>query len=346
MRAALLDKNKQTLDLCDVDPPSSLGNGDALIKVSMCGLCRSDLKYIDGFLKPVSYPHILGHEISGKIISTEATSTLEKDLLSERFNTSVIVCDMIPCGHCGYCLIGQTNLCDHLMSLGSSMPGGFAEYVKVPIQNLVPTKLQPEAAILADAGATVHHALKKVRLEPGSGVVVIGVGGLGDMAVQLSKLRSSTVIALDIDEEKLAYARNLGADYADDIRNLPAIDIKNIVSSHLAGKLADVVVDLVGTVSSQETASEILAKGGKLLQVGYTANTTLNKLYTKDIVYKMIQIIGSRGCTLYDLHEIVTLAEKGLVKLNVTSRYPLDKINLAIDDLRNGKIVGRAVIIP
>lgn len=347
LRAAFLGENKQLLELRETESPS-LAPGDALIKVDMCGLCRTDLKFIDGFLKPASYPHILGHEISGRIVKSEAASSEDKRLLTgiSESGGSVIVHDMITCGHCRYCLAGQTNLCDRLDSLGSTMPGGFAEYVKAPIRNLVCTRLGPESAILADAGATVHRALKRAELEPGSNVVVVGVGGLGDMAIQLSKLRGASVIALDIDAAKLAYAREMGADFVDDIRGSSARDVKEFVLSHLDGKLIDVVIDLVGNESSQEVASEVVAKGGKILQVGYSATTSFSKLHTKDVVYRMIQIIGSRGCTLNDLYEIVALAERGLVKLNVTTKFSLDDVNSAIDDLRRGKILGRAVIIP
>ena len=207
MKAALLYEKDPVLRVEDVPIPS-LDYGEVLLKVQATGLCRTDLKFLHGFLRPKSFPHVLGHEIAGTVVESRPSINMEREILeTAKECPSVLVYPDVGCGHCTYCIEGRMNLCNKLQRPGFELSGGFADYVRVPIRNLIPTSLGREAAVLTDAGANMLHALRRARLEPGMVVVLAGVGGLGTMAVQLARLFGCTVIALDIDDEKSCFCK-------------------------------------------------------------------------------------------------------------------------------------------
>jgi D-arabinose 1-dehydrogenase-like Zn-dependent alcohol dehydrogenase len=236
------------------------------------------------------------------------------------------------------------NLCSKVHRIGFDLPGGFAEFVKAPIRNLVVTTLGRESAILTDAGATMLHALKKAEIKTGDNTVVVGVGGLGTFAVQLAKLMGSKVVALDINDEKLAFAQKLGADEAINIEESDSGRVREFLEKD-GGKLADVVVDLVGNEFSQKLCIRLLVPTGKVIQVGYSDSSYKN-VELRNVVYGEFQILGSLASTLLDVRQMTWLAETGKVKLSVTNQYKLDDINSAIAELEQNKILGRAIILP
>lgn len=320
----------------DVDVPK-IEDGEALVKVVSLGLCASDLKIVHGILKPPYYPFIIGHEIMGKVVDAKPSNAVEKRLIEKIEDENkgrVIVYIYIGCGYCEFCRRGEMNLCSNVKRIGFEVNGGLAEYVKVPIRNLVPlpASLGPESAVLADAGATVLRAIKKAKPKPGQKAVVMGVGGLGSMAIQILKLYNVEIIAIDKVDEKLEFARKLGADATINI-STNKVDIKD----------ADIFVDLVGNIESQRVAVSTLKKKGILLQLGYGGDSYSN-IRVKDLVYNELRIIGTLGNSISDLYEIVKLASKNLIKTFVTDEYKFDEINRALYDLEYNKIKGRALI--
>ena len=312
----------------------------------MGGLCGTDLKIADGYLRPRFFPHILGHEIAGDVIDGKPASSRDETMLEKvaQNDSNVLIYPDIGCGSCAYCLGGEMNLCSDLKRPGFELPGGFAEYVSIPIRHLVPSPLGKEAAVLTDAGAAMLHAFRRGTIRPGTNVVVMGVGGLGTMAVQLAKLMGCRVIALDIDDRKLEFATELGADTSVNLQGSQVHEVKQRVERATDGKLAAAFVDLVGKNSSQELAMQLLARRGKLIQVGYS-EANFGSIPLKSVVYREIEIIGSLAATARDLYDIVDLVKNGRIKLNVTKQYPLSEINSAFQDLRQNRILGRSVIV-
>ena len=346
MKAALLYQNEPALRIQDIETPVP-GDGEALLKVEATGLCRTDLKLIHGFLRPRSYPHVLGHEIAGKVIDSNPSGAIEREILEKitQSGGKVLVYPDVGCGHCSFCLEGRMNLCAHLRRPGFEFYGGFAEYVKVPIRNLIASKLGREAAILTDAGAVMLHALRRARLQPGMRVVVAGVGGLGTMAVQLINLFGCDAIALDIDDGKLSYASEMGAQTTINVNGASASEVRERMTAKTGGKLADLFIDLVGNGSNQGIALNLLAHDGKLLQIGYS-EATLGGIPLKDVVYHELQVIGSLACSIYDLNDVIDLTQRGRLKLNVTKAYNLSEINSAVQDLEQNRINGRSIVVP
>ncbi|MDG6995843.1 MAG: zinc-binding dehydrogenase [Nitrososphaerota archaeon] len=346
MRAALLHENESTLKLGIVDTPR-IAQGEALVQVQAAGLCRTDLKFIRGLMKPRSYPHILGHEISGKVIEAMPADIRDEESLTvlEKTNYKALVYFYLTCGGCFYCLSGKSNLCTKLARPGFELPGGFCEYVKVPIRNLVATSLDADAAVLTDAGATMLQAIRKVAPKSGTRIAFAGAGGLGTFGIQLAKQMGCEVVALDVDEKKLQFARSLGADGTLNVTDADPTKVREILDEKGGGRPVDIFVDLVGNESTQSLAIALLAKGGKLIQVGWTP-TSFSQVTLKKLVYDELQIIGSVASFIEDLRDFVELAELGKIKLNVTKRYPLEEINSAIEELEQNKVIGRSIVVP
>ncbi|MCL4519685.1 MAG: zinc-binding dehydrogenase [Thaumarchaeota archaeon] len=346
MKAALLYENQQTLRIESVDTPK-LEEGEALVQVDGTGLGRADLKFLHGLMKPKSYPHILGHEISGKIVDSKPAGVADEESLGsmERSSKKVLVYFYITCGKCFYCSIGRSNLCVNLKRPGFELPGGFCEYVKVPIQNLVPCDMEASSAVLADAGATMLRALRKVNPKAGTNIIVAGVGGLGTFGIQLAKEMDCKVIALDIEDHKLEFARELGADITLNISTTNQMQASEKLQLENIVKPIEIFIDLVGNEMTQSLAIGLLSKGGKLLQVGWSPGT-FSQVTLKKLVYDELEILGSVASSRDDLRDIVELAELGKIKLNVTKKFRLEEINAAIKEFEENRINGRAVVIP
>jgi len=350
MKAALLYEGAKELIIREIEV-SKLNSGEALIKVKATGICHSDLNIIDGVIKPPRYPHILGHEIAGIVEDFRPINIEEKrfvDALFQETEGRVIVYFYIACGQCFYCLRGEDNLCLNFRRIGFEEWGGYAEYVKTPIKNLIPLPktLNFNAAILVDAGATVYRALRKAKPLPGTIIAIIGVGGLGGMAIQIAKTFGASVIAIDIIDEKLIYAKKLGADYTLNFKEIYHEDVHEIrkfMKKTLDISYVDIVIDTVGSSSTITLGVNIVKRGGRVMLLGYGKEKLLNISPIK-IIYDEIVIEGSRAASKWEVYEVIQLAKKNLIVPNVTNEYKLEDVNVAINDLRTGKILGRAII--
>jgi D-arabinose 1-dehydrogenase-like Zn-dependent alcohol dehydrogenase len=230
--------------------------------------------------------------------------------------------------------------CERHQFTGLTCDGGFADYVLVDERSLVklPSGVEPaEVAPHADAGITAYHAVKKLlpRLAPGTTSVVIGVGGVGHIALQLLKaLGGGAVIGIDTDERRRTLAKELGADevLAD------AADVREATD----GGGADVVVDLVATDATHAAGVEMLARGGLYSTIGYGGTIAVPSVA---MVVGETTIEGNLVGSWIDLWELLQLHGRGDVTLR-TETHPLDDVNGVLDRLREGEITGRAVLVP
>jgi NAD+-dependent secondary alcohol dehydrogenase Adh1 len=221
--------------------------------------------------------------------------------------------------------------------------GGMAELFKTSARAIVklPASAAPaEVAALADAGLTAYHAVSKAipALGPGSSAVAVGAGGLGHIGIQcLKAMTSAQVIAVDTSEDALKLALNCGADHMVSADGQQAQQVRD-----LTGSGADAVFDFVGEDNTISDSVAMLRTGGTYYLVGYGGTVTLP---TIQVVLGEISIVGNLIGTNPDLAGLVTLTGQGKVVLHST-RYPLEAANDAIDDLRHGRIRGRAILIP
>src|SRR5208283_4406810 len=212
MKAAILHELRCPLTLEEVAQPKP-GPREVLIEVEACGVCHSDLHVADGDwpqIVPITKrPLILGHEIAGRVVEKGAgVNDLE---LGDRVGVPWV---HWTCGECEFCLEGNENLCNRQKITGVTEDGGYAELVKAPASHAlkIPEGLSSvEAAPLFCAGVTVYRALKHAKIQPGQRLAIFGVGGLGHLAVQIGQGMGASVTAIDVSDEKLAYAKSLGA---------------------------------------------------------------------------------------------------------------------------------------
>ncbi|MBZ0236292.1 MAG: zinc-binding dehydrogenase, partial [Deltaproteobacteria bacterium] len=250
---------------------------------------------------------------------------------------------------CRPCRLGRENYCERAAEIGVGggglgLDGGMAEYMRVPSARfLVPLgDLAPAlAAPLADAALTPYHAIvgSRARLHPGATAVVIGVGGLGQMAVQLlAATTAARVIAVDTDERKLAIAKQLGADVVIHSDANAAAAIRGATG----GVGAEVVLDMVGADATLALGAKVLRAEGRLVIIGLASGTLPVSFFA--LPYGA-EVATSYWGTLPELHELVALARAGRLRLDVET-HPLAAAPEVYARLRRGEIAGRAVIVP
>ncbi len=307
--------------------------GEVLIKVISCGVCHSNLHMIEGdWIKygvPAKLPIIPGHEIIGKIV--ELGDGVEGYKEGEIVGASPL---WSACGKCEYCITGNEHLCREVQITGETVDGGYAEYflAKADYIYKIPSNLDPETnSPLFCPGVTAYRASKRADLGPNKKVYIIGIGGVGHVAVQTSKLFGSEVVAVSTSEAHAKLAKEMGADEV----VMAKRDYSNL-SDHY-GK-ADSVIVFSPSQHAIDAAVKLLKSRGTMV-LGVFGNVN-DFRFTKEIVVKG-SVIGPRS----DMKEVLDLASKGLIKLKVT-KYKLQEANEVLKKLKNGEIIGRAVLLP
>jgi len=348
MRALRLLSWKSEPELVEVPDPTP-GPGQVVLTVGGAGACHSDLHLMHDFepgLLPWGPPFTLGHENAGWVhaVGRDVTSVQEGD--------AVAVYGPWGCGRCPTCRSGAENYCSDQASAptkgmggGLGDDGGMADLMLVPDPRLLvplPAGLEPvSAAPLTDAGLTPYHAVRRSwsKLPPGSTAVVIGVGGLGHLAVQILKATTAArIIAVDQRDEALELAKHGGADLvlrADD-------DTVAAIRDATGGHGAEVVIDMVGSDATLTTATKVVRVLGDLTVVGIAGGTLPVSFF--GVPYEVsIQTTywGSRT----ELVEVLDLAARRLLHPTVTT-FPLDQATEAYARLSAGTLEGRAVIVP
>lgn len=342
MKAAVFEGANQPLQIKDVEKPA-IGPEDILVKIAACGVCHTDLHYIDHgtptFKQP---PMILGHEPSGHV--AEAGSDVKKFKEGDR----VLIPAVLTCGHCDFCRTGRENICANMTMLGNHIDGAYAEYIRVPAKDVchLPDDIPlEEGSIIADAISTPFHAVKnQARVKPGDTVVVFGCGGIGINIVQVAAAVGGKVIAVDVLDKKLEMASKFGAAA---VINPTKVEKLGKEIKKLTGGGADVAIEAIGKPETMQAAFGAIRKGGKLVVVGFSGeNITVS---AAKIMFFEMEIVGSLGCRPVDYPKLIELVRLGKIKVNelVTNRFALDKINDAFDLLRSGdENVIRSIVIP
>ncbi|MFX0200057.1 MAG: alcohol dehydrogenase catalytic domain-containing protein [Candidatus Hodarchaeota archaeon] len=336
-----LHEYDQPLKLSEVDVPK-LGPKDALVRIRACGVCHTDIHFLQGELKTEMFegkrPWTLGHEIAGKVVE------VGREVAEFAAGDSVLVDSWTAysCGSCIMCRTGFENCCIHNSPPGFARDGGYAEYIAVPTRSFVRIGgLKPEdVATLSCCGVTSFRALRKAAVTPSDIVVVYGAGGAGTFAIQIAKAMGASVIAISRSEEKLKMAKRFGADYAVGGRKDPVSDVREITN----GNGVNVVLDFVGSEQTLGNGLKMLTTLGQLLVIGVGPGPL--KCMPNDAVDRELTISGVKVGTHKDLVDLVMLAKRGMVKSITTKTFKLDEANEALGQLKRGQILGRSVIQP
>jgi len=320
------------------------GPGEVLLEVRAAGLCHSDLHLMHWPAGTVPYelPFTLGHEVAGNVAG------LGPGAEGIEVGDSVIVYGPWGCGRCARCSLGEEHLCeaDGLRGRGSGLgrDGGLAEYMIVPSPRLtVPLgDLDPVAAApLADAALTPYHAIRRALpwLRAGSGAVVIGVGGLGHVAVQILRaLTSCRIVAVDRREQALEIAARDGADVMLAADGLTAREARRAAGARGAA----LVIDCVGVEQTLDLAAGIVAPGGHVAILGVGGGTFPMRF---GAVPFETSVVMSNWGTRAELADVVALARAGAVHVDV-ERVALADAPAAYERLEAGAVRGRLVAVP
>jgi D-arabinose 1-dehydrogenase-like Zn-dependent alcohol dehydrogenase len=329
---------------------------EVLLKVENAGVCHSDVHIHDGYfdlgggnqlpLARMKLPHTLGHEIEGEVVA------VGPDVKGVKLGARYAAYPWIGCGDCPACQRGEENLCLRPRQLGcsSGVPGGYASHVIVPDPKYLLDFGKTEPALAAAymcSGLTAFGAMKKVgRLGEGDEVVVLGCGGVGMMGVQFAKALFGTnnkdwgPLAADIDEGRLDAAKKAGAKATYNTKD--DASVKALMAETGGGAYA--VVDFVGSEATFAFANQIVRKGGRIIIVGLFGGAM--SMPIPMFPMRALTIAGSFVGSLAEAKEMMALVQAGKVDPIPYSTRPLDQASQTLEDLRNGKIVGRVVLTP
>jgi propanol-preferring alcohol dehydrogenase len=337
VRAARFHGADQPLTIEDLERPRPT-DGQVLIDIAAAGVCGTELHFLDGLLTPAQIPITLGHEVAGVV------SEVGDGVTGLAVGDRVAVDYFHSCGRCRRCRAGDDHLCDAPLGfLAFATDGGFAEQVLVPASAAVPV---PDALDLTGAAAlccsatTALHAVRVADVAEGDTAVVYGVGGVGLALVQVLRLAGAQVIAVGRNSARLELARELGAEMTVDAARE---DVAARVRELTGGAGAAAVFELVGTKETGAAALAALGKGGALVYVGYSFDRV--EIDPLALVVPEQRILTSVGNRRSELVEALQLGAAGRLHTAVTTA-PLDDVRSVLDDLRAGRVVGRAVLVP
>lgn len=325
----------------------SINENEALVKVAGCGVCHTDLSFWhDGVRTKKEMPLTLGHEISGTVLEGPAHLKGKK----------VIIPAVLPCGNCELCNKGRSNMCQNQLMPGNDFHGGFASHIVVPYKYLceVPDSILTkykleELSVIADAISTPYQVMKKSEIENGDLAICIGVGGVGVYGALIAKIMGAKVLAIDINDEKLANAKKNGIDAT---LNSKGLDIKEIkakvkeIAKELgAPKFGWKIFEFSGTAPGQELAFNLITFTSTLSIVGFTMNKLEVRL--SNLMAFDAKLIGTWGCKPELYPEVVELIASG--KLNIkdfVQTFPMSKINEVFQNTLAHKYDKRSVLMP
>jgi len=343
MKAAVLYEVRQPLKLEDLEMPA-VSDDDVLIKVAVCGVCHTDLKVIEGRTR-FTPPTVLGHEVAGTV---ERVGSHCQDV---KAGDRVIIGMRYKCGRCRYCLTARENLCERRPAPPSLKKtdgtvvtrwnvGGFAEYVSVPAYMVfrVPDGMSmEEASIVGCRVTTAYNAVKhRARLQPGDSALVIGCGGIGLNTIQFLKCFGAyPIIAVDIVEEKLEAAKQLGATHMINAKSDDPVKAAIKISSGGVDK----AFEAIGNPKTADQIIQATRPGGTATIIGGLGNGPFT-ISSGNFVTREITITGVSSRQANDVEEVFQMAKLGRIELRglITKSYRYDKINEALADLENGKL--------
>ncbi len=278
--------------------------GEALLKVKKVGICGTDLHAYSGNQAFFTYPRILGHELASEIVE------IDKNKAELKAGDKVVIMPYISCGTCIACRNGKTNCCTNISVLGVHSDGGMQEYITVRQDLLLPANnLTYDQMAIVEPLAIGAHAIRRAAVTQGEFVVIVGCGPIGIGMIKLAQIAGAKVIALDVNNDRLAYAKNeIGADYIINVSDNPQDKIAKITNNDMA----TAVFDATGFKGALEVGTDYMAHGGRYVLVGLSKGElvfTHPKIHAKETT-----LMCSRNATKEDFEHVI----------NVLNQFPTD----------------------
>lgn len=325
------------------------GPGEVLIRVAGCGVCHTDLGFLYGGVRTKhELPLALGHEIAGRV---EMAGEGAEDWKGKE----VVVPAVLPCGECELCRAGHECSCPAQRMPGNDFHGGFASHLVVPARWLVDAGQLPDGlaledvSVLADAVTTPYQAMVRAEVGEGDRVVLIGAGGIGSFGVQIAAALGAGVVAVDIDDAKLERALAHGASGAVNTRGLDAKEARKAVQAAAAQagfpRHGLKVLEMSGTPAGQELAWSLMSPAGVVGIVGFCLDRVPVRL--SNLMAFDARAFGNWGCRPQLYAPALDLIRSGRVEVTpFVRRFPMDRINEVLEEVRHHRIPERPVLVP
>lgn len=298
-------------------PKPILSNGRAIVKIRRVGICGTDLHAFEGTQPYFSYPRILGHELAGEI------SEIEDDT-DFALGDLVTIMPYFSCGTCVACRNNKPNCCQKISVFGVHEDGGMQEYVSVPISSLIKREgLKLEQLAMAEPFAIGAHGVRRAGIKPGQVVLVMGAGPIGLGVMEFARIAGATVIALDINEQRLTFCK--------EILKIPFI-VKADQNSHQAiaditnGDFCDVVIDATGSSAAIHSGFQYMAHGGTYVLVGLQKGEI--SFSHPDFHKRESTLMSSRNATKADFEQVLDVLASGQLNVEnyITHRVKFDEV--------------------
>ncbi|MCC7325875.1 MAG: 6-hydroxycyclohex-1-ene-1-carbonyl-CoA dehydrogenase [Burkholderiales bacterium] len=328
------------------------GDGEVVVAIAGCGVCHTDLGYLyDGVRTTHPLPLALGHEISGRVVAAGAGA-------AAWMGRAVIVPAVLPCGECDLCQRGQATICRAQKMPGNDIHGGFATHIVVPARGLCEVdeaRLShaglslADVSIVADALTTPYQAVRRAGVAPGSLAVVVGIGGVGGYCVQLAHAFGAEVVAIDVDDDRLAAIARHGAALTLNARTQDAKAIKAAIAAFAKERglrrTEWFIFECSGTAAGQATAWSLLVHGATLSVVGFTMDKV--ELRLSNLMAFDARALGNWGCPPDQYPAALDMVLSGRVAIApFVETHPLDDINRVFAAVHHRDIKKRAVLVP
>lgn len=338
-----IDKAFQLAEL----PMPACNAEEAIIRVAGCGVCHTDISFWHyGVKTKHELPLTLGHEISGIVM----------DGPSHWVGKHVVIPAVLPCGECELCMKGRSNICQNQLMPGNDFHGGFASHVVVPAKYLceIPESMlqnypAEHLAVIADAVSTPYQVIEKSELAEGDLAIIIGVGGIGIYGVQLAQLKGARVLALDINEDKLQLAADIGAAAVMNVAGKDNREIKaavrDIAKDLGVSKYGWKIFEMSGTKPGQELAFNLITFASTLSVVGFTMDKVEVRL--SNLMAFDAKLIGTWGCKPELYKDVLKLVADGRLDISeFVQTKPMSQINEVFKDTLAHKYLKRTVLVP
>lgn len=288
--------------------------GEALLRVRRIGLCGSDLNSFRGRNPLITFPRIPGHEIAGTIVS------LNGDHPHFSPGMDVTLSPYSNCGKCAACRNSRNNACKYNQTLGVQRDGALTEFISIPVEKLYAANLSIEELCLVEPLTVGFHAAARARISSKDTVAIFGCGGVGLGAVAASAFRGARTIAIDIDDAKLAIAREAGVAHT---ANSQRQDLQSVLAELTDGLGPEVIIEAVGTPDTFRAAVDLVAFTGRVVYIGYAKEPVAYE--TRLFVQKEIDILGARNAQPNDFRDVIQMLEQRRfpVKSAISTVVPL-----------------------